>query len=192
MKLIAERRILPAKQHGAVLLIALVMLIVITMLAVSGMREVTLESRITGNMLEQKRLSSAAESALRRGEKTILASTRSPEICTNVTSGHACITSYLYTPSATDIYADFSSAFTYNPVSSENNALDRNTRWYVRRLDAGGLSGEAEDPEYGSVMGLLRSKHYFEINSQSSKSANENDCLPGATCLRSVISKFFL
>jgi len=189
MKLIAERRTLPARQRGAVLLIALVMLIVITILAVSGMREVTLESRITGNMIEQKRLSSAAESALRRGEKTILASTQSPEICTSAITAHACITSYLRTPSATDIYANFSFAFTYNPVSSENNALDRNTRWYVRRLGAGGFSGEAEDPEYGSVM--IRSKHYFEINSQSSKSANENDCLPDATCLRSVISKTY-
>jgi type IV pilus assembly protein PilX len=191
MKLIGQRLILPARQQGAVLLIALVMLVVITLLAVSGMREVTLESRITGNMLEQKRLSSSVESGLIRGEKTIKASARSPQMCTNDTPDDLCITAYLYTPTATDIYADFSSAFTYDPLVDKNGALDRNTRWYVRRLDAGGLSGEAEDPEYGRAMGLHNSKHYFEINSQSSKNANENDCLPDTTCIRSVVSKIF-
>ena len=42
----------PKQQRGAVLFIALIMLLVITVLAVSSMREVTLEARITGNFLE--------------------------------------------------------------------------------------------------------------------------------------------
>lgn len=56
------------KQQGAVLVIALVMLLVLTVLAVSNMRGVTLESRITANRIETGRLQNLADAALREGE----------------------------------------------------------------------------------------------------------------------------
>lgn len=56
------------KQQGAVLVIALVMLLVITVLAVSSMHGVTLESRITANRVESQRLQDLADAALREGE----------------------------------------------------------------------------------------------------------------------------
>lgn len=56
------------KQHGAVLVIALVMLLVVTVLAVSNMRSVVLESRITANRAETQRLQDVADAALREGE----------------------------------------------------------------------------------------------------------------------------
>lgn len=56
------------KQHGAVLVIALVMLLVITVLAVSSMRGVTLESRITANRVQSQHLQDLADAALREGE----------------------------------------------------------------------------------------------------------------------------
>lgn len=56
------------KQQGAVLIIALVMLLVLTVLAVTNMRGVTLESRITANRIETSRLQSLADAALREGE----------------------------------------------------------------------------------------------------------------------------
>lgn len=52
----------PAQQRGATLVIALAILVIVTLLAVSSMREVVLESRITGNVIEQTRLQNAAES----------------------------------------------------------------------------------------------------------------------------------
>lgn len=57
-----------AKQQGAVLIIALVMLLVLTVLAVSNMRGVTLESRITASRAETQRLQDVADAALREGE----------------------------------------------------------------------------------------------------------------------------
>ena len=57
-----------ARQRGATLLVALVMLLILTVLAVSSMRGVVLESRITGNRAETQRLQTAAEAALREGE----------------------------------------------------------------------------------------------------------------------------
>ena len=58
----------PQNQQGAVLVIALVMLLVLTVLAVSNMRGVSLESRITANRVEIGRLDNLASAALREGE----------------------------------------------------------------------------------------------------------------------------
>lgn len=58
-----------SRQQGSTLLISLVILLMITLLAVSNMREVSLESRITGNLIEQKRLRNAGEAGLREGER---------------------------------------------------------------------------------------------------------------------------
>jgi type IV pilus assembly protein PilX len=57
------------KENGAVLIIALVMLLVITVLTVTNMREITLESRMTANRMENQQLLNATESALREAEK---------------------------------------------------------------------------------------------------------------------------
>lgn len=56
------------RQQGAALLIALVMLLTLTILAVTSMRGVTLESRITANRVEASRLQNLADAALREGE----------------------------------------------------------------------------------------------------------------------------
>lgn len=61
----------PIKHHtqqGATLLIAMVMLVVITVLAISGMRGVALESRISTNRAEMARLQNLTDAALREGE----------------------------------------------------------------------------------------------------------------------------
>jgi len=55
-------------QSGAVLLIALIMLLVLSLLAVGSMRGVTLESRITANRAHDIQLSNIADSALREAE----------------------------------------------------------------------------------------------------------------------------
>lgn len=56
------------KQQGAVLFVALVMLLVLTALAVTSMGTVSLESRITANRVETNRLQNLADGALREGE----------------------------------------------------------------------------------------------------------------------------
>jgi type IV pilus assembly protein PilX len=58
----------PKAQQGAVLLVALVMLLILTLLAVSNMRGVTLESRITANRAHETQAKSAADAALREAE----------------------------------------------------------------------------------------------------------------------------
>jgi type IV pilus assembly protein PilX len=56
------------RQRGAALFIALVMLVMITLLAVSSMRGVTLESRITAHRAHDLQLKLAADAALREAE----------------------------------------------------------------------------------------------------------------------------
>lgn len=55
-------------ERGAVLFIALIMLLVITVLAVTSMRGVALESRITSNRAYTQKQHELAEAALREGE----------------------------------------------------------------------------------------------------------------------------
>jgi type IV pilus assembly protein PilX len=57
------------QQRGAVLLVALIMLLAVTVLTVTNMREVTLEGRMTANKMENQQLVNASESALREAEK---------------------------------------------------------------------------------------------------------------------------
>lgn len=55
-------------QRGSVLVIALIMLLLLTMLGVSGMRGTGLEERMAGNMRDQHLAFQAAEAALRGAE----------------------------------------------------------------------------------------------------------------------------
>lgn len=56
------------RQQGAALFIALIMLLVLTVLAVSSMRGVTLEAKITGNRVQMERAQNLADAALREAE----------------------------------------------------------------------------------------------------------------------------
>ncbi len=56
------------KQSGAVLFVSLIMLLVLTLLAISSMRGVTLETRITANRAQEMKLINVADAALREAE----------------------------------------------------------------------------------------------------------------------------
>lgn len=58
----------PRKQTGAVLLVALIMLLILTILSISTMRGVTLESRLTNSRMSATKLDDAADATLREAE----------------------------------------------------------------------------------------------------------------------------
>lgn len=62
----------PRAQHGVVLIIALVLLVVISLLAVSGMRTAGSSERIAGNVRTTELATQAAEIALRHCESSVL------------------------------------------------------------------------------------------------------------------------
>src|SRR5690606_12719062 len=176
---------LPHSQQGAALFIALIMLLIITLLAVSSMREVSLEARITGNLLEQKRLTAAAEAGLREGEKRIALTLRPLEEC----GSKPCVHGF-----ADDYESDFSAAEAYTGLD-DATTLPRNTYWYLRNVRAGGPDSEAEDPEYGNYARGI-GNFYYEINSQahnigSGDSVQPQACGAGVNCLRSVVVRVY-
>lgn len=55
-------------EHGAVLVVGLMLLVVLTLLGVVAMQGTTLQERMAGNMREQEQAFQSAEAALRAGE----------------------------------------------------------------------------------------------------------------------------
>lgn len=65
----------PSSQTGAVLIVALVMLLLLTIIGISSMRGTSMQERMAGNMRDQSQAFQASESALRKGEAAVRAMT---------------------------------------------------------------------------------------------------------------------
>ncbi len=175
------------RQRGAVLVIALVMLLIITLLGVGSMREVVLESRITGNLIEQKRLRNAAESAQREAERRI-GRAATIEDC-SVVSDIPC-----YHGKADDYDYDFSVAESYSGLD-EATTLERDARWYIRFIGGPYNAGGGGTNDAGNAGGALAgietaesgSSFFYEVNAQAYKDGGEDDSCAAATlCLTST------
>lgn len=177
----------PQRQRGAVLVIALVMLLIITLLGIGSMNEVVLESRITGNLIEQKRLRSAAESALREGERRIAAATA-------IVDCDEDDTVLCYYGDADDYDYDFSVAEDYRGFDG-NSELERDARWYIRYITFADSSLGGGTNDGGSGCGALCSfkdapsgrQFFYEVNAQAYKDGDASDTCTAATlCLTST------
>lgn len=149
-------------QKGISLLIALVFLLIITVLAIANMREVSLESRITGNMIEQKQLLNVAEASARDGERrTVQRGPQEPSSdCQGIDPGTLCLLARApaYALNTTDTQV-------YSP--DDNTELYGNATWYAQVAPGGELQGETENPEYGNMLlgiGVFR----YEVNGVAS------------------------
>lgn len=58
----------PQKEHGAVLIVSLIMLLIVTMIAVSSMQGTVMEEKMAGNTRDRNLAFQTAESALREAE----------------------------------------------------------------------------------------------------------------------------
>lgn len=158
MKIIRQHN-LGQRQQGISLLIALIFLLVITVLAIANMREVSLESRITGNMIEQKQLLNVAEASVRDGERRVLQrmSPQEPSAdCEGIAPGKLCLLN-----KAPDYSIDASNVQVYSP--DDETELYGAAVWYAQPAPGGEVQGESENPEYGNAgraIGVFR----YEIN----------------------------
>ena len=167
------------RQRGAVLFVALVMLLLITLAAVGGMRGMQLEGRMTGNRLEQQRLMSAAESALREGEGRLRKSNRALDNCTSGTT--PC-----FTAQATSYTTNFSSSNLYSGMDG-NTSLLRSARWYLRYIANNCKGGAGGSGNSYLSKGQVGCTYYYEVNSQAYKgTASSIACGADALCLRST------
>lgn len=61
----------PRAQQGAVLVVALIMLLLLTIIGISSMRSTTLQERMAGNLRDESHALQAAEAAMRQGEAVV-------------------------------------------------------------------------------------------------------------------------
>jgi type IV pilus assembly protein PilX len=180
---------LPRNQQGAVLIVALVMLLIITLLAVSSTRESALESRMTANFVAQQQQLNYAESALREGEEQMTFAA----LCARApNSGGTCDAGdefCLYTDAAKYAH-DFGSCDTASSQGIASTLLDTSItepelRWYSIPAPTAAAEGASENPEYGNWMMGIGTFRY-EVSGWA-----RNDSSDTCTVLRSATSKVF-
>lgn len=168
------------RQRGAALFIALIVLLVITVLALSSVREVTMESRITANFIEQRQLLNATEAGLREGERSMTSPLKALDPEPDCSSGTACL--LRDTPANAQ---SFSKSVAYG-VSDDTKIKDNiELKWYALIAPSGAAEGASENPEYGNMMQGIGTFRY-EVNSQARDTQTG-----GITRLRSTTAKVF-
>ena len=159
----------PQQQRGVTLLVALIMLLVLTVLTVTNMREVTLETRITANRMENLNLNNSAESALREGEARFLKALRlsikpepNQDACKkertyNIITMRPCIIEI--EPIGSDDYAEKMREYILDPITTvakylswkgaDTDAADNAT--YVAWMPYRGTANNAQEAQANAV-----------------------------------------
>lgn len=178
-------------QAGATLLVALMMLLIITLLALSSLRGVSLESRITGNLKLQKTLTNAAEGALRMGENSISAS-KAPSvtpICGTATPA-TCLpwkkADLLPLTASFDTPTRFGAGNASNVANVTTN-YDVNVQWYV--VDLGNITVQASSQNNCALTGC--GPRYYEVNACASTVLCTSDTTTPRVMLRTVIARYY-
>ena len=173
------------KQKGASLFVALIMLVVLTILAVSSMRGVVLESRVTGSMVLDSKLFNQAETTLSDIENRIDLLQAPMQSCPNNDS--ICIKSTLL---STVIAPDFD--YLVKPYATElidftGPKIEKlKSSWYAIPAPAGETEGESLNPEYGQTLrGIGTFMYEVTVKSNMEDNVNEN------IYIRTVYSKEF-
>ena len=174
-------------QTGATLLVAIMMLLVITLLALSSMRGVSLESRITGNLKLQKTLFNAAEGGLRIGEKSI--STTKAASLDSTCIAASCLRWSISDPAlaattSKDTPLRFTTADGSNVTSLTTN-YDVKVQWYV--VDLGNLVGSSQ----GNCAITGCGPHHYEVNACASTVLCTSDTTTPRVILRTVIARYY-
>ncbi|PZP23336.1 pilus assembly PilX family protein [Pseudomonas kuykendallii] len=171
------------KQQGAALFIALIVLLVITLLALSSVREVTMESRITGNFVEQRQLLNAAEAALREGEGGMTSPLKPLDATTTCSSDAVCLLKD--TPNYTQLFDADNKSVAYGVSDGTQPNSNIELKWYALTAPSGAAEGASENPEYGNMMQGIGTFRY-EVNTQA-----RNTQTNSITKLRSTTAKVF-
>ncbi|PAU88502.1 pilus assembly protein PilX [Pseudomonas sp. WN033] len=172
------------QQRGAALVIALVFLLILTTLAITNMREVTLEARITGNLVDQKQLFNAAEAGLRDGEYRTIGTRRQIPGSYDLATALRPLNALNECPrdlqpeapcliNRTPDYQQFFDSIKTQVYSPDDvTSFAETINWYAIPAPGGADTGENENPEYGNMLmgiGLFR----YEINSRAASDNSE-------------------
>jgi type IV pilus assembly protein PilX len=174
-------------QSGVTLIVALVFLLIITVMGIASMRGVALESRITGNLRQEKILTEAAEAGLRIAEQSITKTnaTVAPSVVRACTSD-ACMP-WMLSELAADSNADtpvrFGSTFADN-VATVSTGYNTKIQWYVVQI---GKLDKSMNSCALTGCGVI----YFEVNACASTVPCTSDTTTRRVILRSVYAHYY-
>lgn len=144
-------------QRGAVLIVSLIILLVLTILGVVSMQNTTLEERMAGNMRDRQLAFEAAEAALNVGEQALQA----PVLpAFNGTNGYYQPNDDLWTQAATwdtagnYIVANVSSSFGQNAYGG--NLLYANPEYYLEQMPSTTAQGGSLEAGVANSAGMFR------------------------------------
>jgi type IV pilus assembly protein PilX len=176
-----------ARQRGAALFVSMILLLLLLVLAVVGMRTVTLESRIAGNMLESQRLQETADGTLREGERIIQKYGISLAQCaSDAKTPYAALTPCFTAEASTDVKG-LDTDFGVNANAA--GFTGPYGYWYPRHIrcvvdigkSATAALNKCETGDY----------EFYELNAQATGSKDgAKECGPEALCLRSTVNLF--
>ncbi|MHB9799444.1 pilus assembly PilX family protein [Pseudomonas sp. MT3] len=179
-----RRALYRTPQRGASLFVALILLLIMTMLALSGARNAVIESRIAGRSVEQQRLFNDAEAGLRMAEARVgfysaaalaaLAMSCSPQLC--MPYRDAVRSGGYIAPR----FGQGDEVATYTALSSGSGSSEgRPVRWYVALIGGGGDCVSTDCTAGGKGGTFL-----YEVNSCAGNCSGN-----GSQKLRSVYAK---
>jgi type IV pilus assembly protein PilX len=170
-----------AAQQGAVLVMSLIMLAVMTLLAISSARDSLMQTRVMAKELDYQRLFNLAEASLREAERHIAKATAPLPPC----GEPPCLQGL-----ATHNAVDFSHASPYQGLTDKA----ARARWYIRQIQS--VASQPEDARYGAAA-QPSGTYFYEVSSQAfyaehARTDLNRICTGAAVCLRSVVARTFI
>lgn len=146
-------------QKGAVLIIALVMLLVLTVLGTASIRDTTMEERMAGNFRDLRAAFEAAEAALRTGEAQIANTTVYTAMLFDGTDG-----TYDVTPLSHSVRPDTAASWRTldeDQLDKANTLLSADAQFYIEKLPPVDLFGSDVQMNAGTPQ-----RTYFRITAR--------------------------
>ncbi|MGY4534687.1 type IV pilus assembly protein PilX [Pseudomonas sp. TE3786] len=173
-----------AEQRGSVLLVTLILLLVLTALAVSSVRDSALETQVMTRDLQQHHLFNAAEAGLRDAERRIARAREPLPAC----GAPPCVQGL-----ASNNMLDFAQATPYFS-GEDRGGMNASVRWYIRLIPS--TPAQPRNARYGEAAKATGS-YYYEVSSQAffpalAPSNLNSNCAAGVVCLRSVVARTFI
>lgn len=146
----------PSKQKGIVLVVGLIMLLLMTMIGVTGMQTTSLQEKMTGNFRDRNQAFQAAEATLRDGEQYL----RNTALLTEFNN-----TNGMYQPglSGVDVWTtlDWSNTSTSVQYSTTMANVGTQPRYIIEELPA------VPDPESSLEAGVTQTSKFYRITSRA-------------------------
>ncbi len=140
-------------QHGAVLIVSLIILLVLTILGVVSMQNTTLEERMAGNTRDQQLAFDAAEAALRAGEQQLQA----PNLPAFDGSGYYYQQdNSLWTKATTWSTTGSYGVYDAKSLTAFGNLLSANPEYYLEQMPSTSGAGGSSEAGVAYDVGVYR------------------------------------